>query len=65
VRGGHGGKRHHQVEGNENPADSGNAGIELAIDIRQGENDDRGIGQDEANGQRQRRYAGSGGLDVQ
>jgi hypothetical protein len=65
VRGGHGGKRHHQVEGNEDPADAGDAGVELAIDVGQSEDDDRGIGQDKADGERQRRDAGSGGLGAQ
>ena len=65
VRGGHGSERHHQVEGNEYPADAGDASVELPIDIGQGEDDDRGVGQDEADGERQRRDAGSGGLGVQ
>jgi hypothetical protein len=61
----HGGKRHHQVEGDQDPADSGDAGIELAVDLRQRQNDDRGIGQDEADGKRQCCDAGSGGFGVQ
>jgi hypothetical protein len=65
VRGGDGGERHHQVEGNEDPADAGDARVELAIDIRQRQDDDRGIGQDEADGKGQRRNAGSGGVGTQ
>jgi hypothetical protein len=63
--GGHGGKRHDQVEGDEDPADTGDAGVELPVDIRQGEDDNRGVGEDKADGERQRRYAGSGGLGAQ
>ena len=65
VRGRHGGERHHQVEGDEHPGDAGDAGVELAVDLRQREDDDRGVGQDEADGERQRRDAGSGGLGAQ
>jgi hypothetical protein len=65
VRSGHGRQRHHQVEGDQDPADAGDAGVELAVDLRQGEDDDRGVGQDQADGERQRRDAGSGGLGVQ
>ena len=65
VRGGHRGERHHQVEGDEDPADAGDARVQLAVDLRQRQDDDRGVGQDEADGERQRRDAGSGGLGAQ
>ncbi len=61
----HRGKRHHQVEGDEDPADAGDTGVELAVNIRQGEDDDRGVGQDQPDGERQRRDAGTGGLSAQ
>ena len=41
---------------------AGDAGVELAVDLGQGEDDDRGVGQDEADGERQRRDARSRGL---
>ena len=62
---GHRGQRHHQVEGDQHPGDAGDAGVELAIDLRQGEDDDRGVGQDQADGERQRGNAGSWGLGAQ
>jgi hypothetical protein len=65
VCGGNGGERHHQVEGDKDPADAGDAGVKLAIDVGQREDDDRGVGEDEADGERQRRDAGSGGLGAQ
>jgi hypothetical protein len=58
-------QRHHQVEGDEHPGDAGDAGVELAVDLRQGKDDDRGVGQYQADGDRQRRDAGSGSLGVQ
>ena len=61
-RRGHRGQRHHQVEGDQHPGDAGDAGVELAVDLRQRQDDDRGVGQDEADGERQRRDARSGGL---
>jgi hypothetical protein len=58
-------QRHDEVEGNEHPTDPGDAGVQFAIDLWQGKDDDRGVGQDEADGERQRGDAGSGGLGVQ
>ena len=53
MRRGHRGQRHHQVEGDQHPGDAGDAGVELAVDLGQGEDDDRGVGEDEADGERQ------------
>ena len=33
---------------------AGDAGVELAVDLRQRQDDDRGVGEDEADGERQR-----------
>ena len=52
-RGWHGGQRHHQVEGDQDPTDGGDAGVQLAVDLRQRQDDDRGVGQDQADGERQ------------
>ena len=57
VRRGHRGERHHQVEGDQHPGDRGDAGVELAVDVGQREDDDRGVGEHEPDGERQRRQA--------
>ncbi len=57
----HRGQRHHQVEGDQHPGDAGDAGVEFAVDLRQGEDDDRGVGQDQADGQSQSGDAGPRG----
>ena len=40
-------QRHHQVEGDQHPGDPGDAGVEFAVDLRQRQDDDRGVGEDE------------------
>ena len=62
VRRGDRGERHHQVEGDQHPGDRGDAGVELAVDVGQGEDDDRGVGEHEPDGERQRRQARPRGL---
>ena len=57
MRGGHGGERHHEVERDQDPGDAGDAGADFAVDLRQGQNDHRGVGQDEADRDGERRHA--------
>jgi hypothetical protein len=59
VGGGHRSQRHHQVEGDQHPGDAGDAGVEFAVDLGQREDDDRGVGEDDADSERQRGDAGS------
>ena len=57
-------QRHHQVEGDQDPGDAGDAGVEFPVDLRQGQDDDRGVGQDEADRQGQSGDAGPGALEA-
>jgi hypothetical protein len=59
--GGHRSHRHHQVEGDEHPGDAGDAGVELAVDLGQRQDDDRGVGEDEADGDREGGETGARG----
>ena len=51
----HGRERDRQVEGRDDPGDVGDLRVVLAVDRRQREDDDRGVGQHEPDGQRDRR----------
>ena len=57
-RAGHRGERERDVERHEHPRDLGDRRVQLAQDLRQRERDDRGVGEDEARRERERRAGG-------